>query len=191
MESKKVHLEGVGEILLERSRRAKHINLSVKPFKGIRVAVPRGVSFQEALGVARKKGPWLAKHLARMALVEKAVLSREAAPAVSPKAVRTILVRRLEELADRYGFTYNRVFIRNQKTRWGSCSSKNNINLNAKLVQIPRPLMDYTIMHELVHTRIKDHGPRFWEELSKYIRNPKELDRQLNAHWMLLVGVDD
>jgi predicted metal-dependent hydrolase len=90
-------------------------------------------------------------------------------------------------LAARHGFTYNRVFVRHQKTRWGSCSHKNNINLNARLVQLPQALMDYTILHELVHTRIKHHGPRFWEALSRYIPDSRALDRQLNAYWILLV----
>lgn len=187
MQSKKVILEGVGEILLERSSRARHINLSVKPFRGVRIAVPKGVSFNEALDIARNKSDWLAKHLARMALVEQTVLARNVESDISPSQARTILVQRLEVLAARHGFTYNRVFIRNQKTRWGSCSHKNNINLNAKLVHLPQSLMDYTILHELVHTRIKHHGPQFWEALSKQIPNPRELDRQLNAYWMLLV----
>ena len=151
--------------------------------------VPRGVSFQEALGVARNKASWLAKHVARMALVEQSVLARKEGHEISHSQARSILVQRLELLAARHGFTFNRVFIRNQKTRWGSCSHKNNINLNAKLVQLPQSLMDYTILHELVHTRIKNHGPQFWEALSKCVRNPKELDRELNAYWMMLVEV--
>jgi len=65
MQSKKVMLEGVGEIVLERSSRARHINLSVKPFKGVRVAVPKGVSFSDAMAVARCKAPWLAKQLSK------------------------------------------------------------------------------------------------------------------------------
>ena len=189
MQSKKIELEGVGEILLERSSRARHINLSVKPFKGVRVAVPKGVSFREALAVAQNKAPWLAKHLERMAIIEQTVLARKQEKRIPHSQARRILVARLGELAARHGFSYNRVFIRNQKTRWGSCSRKNNINLNAKLVQLPRSLMDYTILHELVHTRIKNHGPGFWEALAKYLPNPKALDRQLNAYWMLLVEV--
>jgi predicted metal-dependent hydrolase len=175
MQSKKVVLDGVGEILLERSARARHINLSVKPFRGIRVAVPRGVSFQEAFAVARAKSPWLARHL-------------DIETDLTPSQVRSILVERLDLLAERHGFRYNRVFVRHQRTRWGSCSHKNNINLNARLVLLPEALMEYTILHELVHTRVKNHGPAFWKELARCVPDPKALDRQLNDYWTLLVS---
>jgi len=188
MQSKKVVLDGVGEILLERSTRARHINLSVKPFKGIRVAVPKGVSFQDALAVARDKAPWLARHLARMARVEQMVRDRKIETDLTPSQVRSILVERLDLLAERHGFRYNRVFVRHQRTRWGSCSHKNNINLNARLVLLPEALMEYTILHELVHTRVKNHGPAFWKELAKCLPDPKALDRQLNDYWALLVN---
>ena len=188
--AKKMTLQGVGEILLERSSRAKHINLSVKPFKGVRVAVPDGVSFQDAMAFARARAGWLARHVARMAHIEQEVLRRPKSGVVDRKQARGAIVQRLETLAVRHGFTYNRVFVRNQKTRWGSCSHRNNINLNINLVQLPAELMDYTILHELVHTRIKNHGPGFWRELARHIAKPRQLDRELNQYWSLLVDVN-
>jgi len=77
---------------------------------------------------------------------------------------RIILVKKLDELAKAYSFKYNRVFIRNQKTRWRSCSSKNNLSLNVKLVRLPERLTDYVIIHELIHTRIKSHYKEFYAE---------------------------
>ena len=70
MSQKTVHIEGVGEVLLARSHRAKHIHLSVRPFLGIRVAVPAGVSFKQAAEAARARAGWLIKSLDRMALKE-------------------------------------------------------------------------------------------------------------------------
>ncbi len=187
MAHKKVVLEGVGEILLERSPRAKHITLSVKPFKGVRIAVPQGVTFQDALAVAQLKMPWLKKHLGRMALIEKEISAQSRHPIPDRQAARRLIVQRLDHLASLHGFAYHKVFVRNQKTRWGSCSYQNNINLNVNLVRLPETLMDYTILHELVHTRIKHHGRNFWEELAKYIPDPKKLDQELNRHWILLM----
>ncbi|MBU3981097.1 MAG: M48 family metallopeptidase, partial [Proteobacteria bacterium] len=69
MKSRKVEIKGVGEILLERSSRARHINLSVRPFKGVRVAVPYGVSFDKAEEVTHSKAGWIKKHLDRMELI--------------------------------------------------------------------------------------------------------------------------
>lgn len=188
MESKKVNLQGVGEVVLERSRRARHINLSVKPFRGVRIAVPRGVSFQQALAVAHAKSSWLKVHLGRMVLVEQQILALQKGPGgVDPVQARRMLVARLAQLAQQHGFVYNRVFVRNQRTRWGSCSRQNNINLNINLVRLPAALRDYTLVHELVHTRIKNHGPFFWAELARIIPDAKALDRELNRYWMVLV----
>jgi len=185
--SKTIHIEGVGQVQLHRSRRAKHICLSVRPYKGVRIAVPWNVSYNEAIGVAEEKADWLAKQLQRSARLEKEADAFNRQPPINRTVARTVIVDRLEELARRHGFTYKKVFIRNQKTRWGSCSADNNINLNVNLIRLPADLRDYTILHELVHTRIKDHSVRFWEELGKYVDQPREVDKQLNYYGPMLI----
>jgi predicted metal-dependent hydrolase len=187
MNSKIISLKGVGDILLERSSRAKYVNLSVRPFRGVRVAVPRGISFQEAVVVAQSKTQWLQAHLARMEVIERQILERRKSPPIDSAAARRSLVERLEHLSVLHGFSYNKVCIRRQRTRWGSCSHRNNINLNIHLVRLPEALIDYTLLHELVHTRIKNHGPGFWAELGLVIPNPRQLDRELNRYWMFLM----
>jgi predicted metal-dependent hydrolase len=99
---------------------------------------------------------------------------------------RRIIAQRLETLAQRHGFSYQRLFVRSQKTRWGSCSMQNNINLNVHLICLPSELMDYVILHELVHTRIKDHSIQFWNCLAQCIEDPKALDRELTRYEVLL-----
>jgi len=182
MRSKKVKIRGVGDVLLERSNRAKHMSLSIRPFRGARVVVPRGVSFVAAEKFAHSKTSWIKKHLEKMKFIEKqAEVLKENHPLDRGKAGKH-LVDRLDELCKRNGFKYNRVFVKNQKTRWGSCSDKNNINLNVNLMQLPDELIDYIILHELVHTRIKDHSHQFWEELSKFVEDPKRLDKKLRDY---------
>ena len=95
---------------------------------------------------------------------------------------KALLTGRLEHLAKNNGFTYNRVFIRNQRTRWGSCSSKNNISLNSQLAKLPNDLIDYVILHELVHTRKKDHSKAFWAELDKLVGNGKQMSAKLKNY---------
>ena len=177
--SVQIHLEGVGEVLLERSRRAKHICLSVRPFKGVRIAVPPGVSYDRAMEVAREKAGWIAKHQARMARVEQGAAHFDRQAPINRAVARRVIVDRLETLAQRHGFTYNKVFVRNQKTRWGSCSGADNINLNVNLIRLPRELMDYVILHELVHTRHRHHGPDFWRELGRHVDDPQGTDQRL------------
>ena len=93
-----------------------------------------------------------------------------------------MLLDRLRQLAEAHNFTYNRAFVKNQKTRWGSCSAVNNINLNVNLVRLPEELRDYVILHELVHTRHKNHGKAFWRELDRIVGNGKALQRSLGAY---------
>ena len=182
MRSKKVQIKGVGDILLERSNRAKYISLSIRPFKGTRVAVPRGVSFASAEKFAHSKTNWIKKHLDKMRFIEKQTEVLNESKPIDKVEAKKYLVERLDELCKRNGFKYNRVFLKNQKTRWGSCSDKNNINLNVNLLNLPDDLIDYVILHELVHTRIKDHSHRFWEELSKFVEDPKNLDKKLRDY---------
>lgn len=80
---------------------------------------------------------------------------------------RKLLPGRLAELALKHGFQYNKVGIRNNKRNWGSCSGRNNISLNLQMMKLPDELIDYILLHELVHTKIKNHGPLFWEKLDE------------------------
>ena len=187
MTCKIITITGVGEVLLERSRRARHINISLRPFKGVRVAVPRGVSYARAEAVTRSRMDWIKRHIKRMGAVEKAATEFRESDPIDREMARRQLAGRLTELAQQHGFEYNRVFIRNQKTRWGSCSAKNNINLNLNLVRLPHELIDYILLHELVHTRVKNHGIRFWNELNTLMDDAKGLDRQLNRYKAMLI----
>ena len=190
MKAKAEHIEidGIGQVLFERSKRAKHINISVKPFKGLRVAVPYGISFKKAKQVAQSKRSWIRKHLDKMKQVEK---EHDAFTKNSIKIDRTEarkkLVNRLNELSEQHGFSYNKVFIRNQKTRWGSCSAKNNISLNMKLVRLPDEMIDYVLIHELVHTRIKNHANGFWAELNRLVGDAKGMSKRLNEYKVFLM----
>ena len=176
-------IEGIGEILFERSTRAKRINISVRPFKGVRVAIPYRISFEKAMEFAGSKRDWIKKNLEKMRQMERdhKILSIKFNN-IDRGEARRILVKRLDELAKAHGFKYNRVFIRNQKTRWGSCSLKNNINLNLKLVRLPERLTDYIIIHELVHTRIKSHNKKFYAELERIVYDRKPLDKELKKY---------
>ena len=185
--SKTVVLKSVGTVLMERSRRAKRISVSIRPFKGVRVAVPLGVSFDKAQMFAQSKAGWIKKHLDKMEQLELRAKARAHTSPIDRSAARKVLIDRLNQLAKQYGFTYNRVFIRNQKTRWGSCSTKNNINLNVNLVGLPPELIDYTIIHELVHTRVKNHSRKFWDQMDALLGDAKKIDKKLSAYEVLLI----
>ncbi len=181
--SNTVEIDGVGPVLFERSKRAKHVNISVKPFTGVRVAVPDGLSFKKAEEFVNTKTDWIQRHLLRMKLYEEeSRLALDTSVDIDRSRAKRKLTRRLKHLAGKHRFTYNRVFIRNQKTRWGSCSHKNNISLNMKIIRLPEELMDYVILHELAHTRVKDHSNDFWSELNRLVGNGKGMASRLREY---------
>lgn len=96
---------------------------------------------------------------------------------------KKILPSRLADLAEKQNFQFQRVTIRNNKRNWGSCSSKNNISLNLQMMKLPDELIDYILLHELVHTEIKNHGPKFWEKLNEVTNNrARELAKQVKQY---------
>lgn len=92
------------------------------------------------------------------------------------------LPQQVAHLAQKFGFSYRNVTIKNAKTRWGSCSATNNINLSLHLMRLPQHLCDYVILHELAHTVEKNHGPRFWALLDRISGNARGLDNELKAY---------
>lgn len=94
---------------------------------------------------------------------------------------KNYLIQRLDFLSKKFGFNYQKVALRNQKTRFGSCSYCNNINLNINLMNYDFDVIDYVLIHELVHTKIKNHSADFWKEVEKYCPNYKALRRNLKG----------
>jgi predicted metal-dependent hydrolase len=96
---------------------------------------------------------------------------------------RKLLPGRLSELAARHGFQYGKVGIRNNRRNWGSCSGRNNISLNLQMMKLPDELIDYILLHELVHTKIKNHGPLFWEKLDEITgEKARELAKRVRSY---------
>ena len=152
----------VGEVLLVKSARSRSISIRVHPVKGVRVSVPRIVPFAAAVAFYKMKRNWVLEVMARQRerFKDVQVASPDEIEALRRKA-KAELPSRLAELSGRYGFVYNRVVIKHNATNWGSCSSKNNINLNLNIVRLPKVLQDYILLHELCHLRHHDHGHAF------------------------------
>jgi predicted metal-dependent hydrolase len=97
----------------------------------------------------------------------------------SVKLARNIIHNRLEFFNCHYNFVYNRVAIKNQKTCWGSCSQKANLNFNYKIINLPSEMRDYVIVHELCHLQELNHSKRFWNLVSQAVPNYRTLRRKL------------
>ena len=179
-----ITLPEVGDVLLERSYRAKHIIISVKPPSKIRVAVPVGVNFEKARKFAEQREYWIEKQLAKFS-------NSTAIPILDTFAGEELVVhkkyltKRVDDLAKQHGFKYNKLRFKVMKTRWGSCTAKNNISLNILMAHTSKRLQDYIILHELVHTRIKNHGNSFWVLMDRITGDAKGMHKELKEKYTL------
>ena len=185
--SQTIVLDGVGPVLFEKSRRARHIGLTVRASRGVRVTVPARVSFDEARRVALSKLDWIERTLARVERARdrcrEAVLAAEH---LDRRTARAHLAGRLAALAEEQGFTPGRLSVRNQGTLWGSASPSGRIQLNACLAVVPQDLADYVILHELVHTRVRGHGRAFWAELGRHCPDARRCQARLREYSLAL-----
>jgi hypothetical protein len=180
---KTVLIDGAGQVDFVKSKRARRLSISVRPFKPVRVAIPLRLSFKKAREYFDTNIEWVRKsseHIRKIEQSHKTTVLDE--PIVNKKYARQFLLGRLAQLADEHNFTYAKAAVRNQKTLWASCSHENNISLNINLIKLRPELIDYVILHELVHTRVKNHSKKFWAELDRYVPGSKKLDKLLRNH---------
>lgn len=99
------------------------------------------------------------------------------------RQTREHLVPRLQEISLKTGLRYDRIYVRRQRTRWGSCSRHRAISLNAKLLFLPSDLVDYVMVHELCHVAEMKHSKRFWERVERHCHDFRKLDSRLRELW--------
>jgi predicted metal-dependent hydrolase len=95
---------------------------------------------------------------------------------------KSYLIPRIDQLAKQYGFKYNKITVKDVKSRWGSCSGSNNINLNIHLMRLPEHLSDYIILHELCHTIHKNHGEKFHQLMEQITGGEKKFEKELKQY---------
>ncbi|MBQ1229817.1 MAG: M48 family metallopeptidase [Clostridia bacterium] len=131
------------------------------------VRAPRRMSEAAIRQFVTRHTEWIEKQLARLAEKERALgevipLTREEIYALAEEA-RVEIPKRVRYFAERLGIQYGRITIRNQRTRWGSCSSNGNLNFNCLLMLAPREVLDAVVVHELCHLKEMNHSKRFYE----------------------------
>ncbi len=127
---------------------------------------------------------WISEHLTQMKLEmlsRPEILSSEQLYALADQAVADISAR-LKKYAPLVGVSYGRVTIRNQRTRWGSCSNQGNLNFNCLLMLCPEAVRDYVVVHELCHRKEMNHSPAFWALVAEVLPDYKQQRTWLKAH---------
>ena len=152
----------IGDIVFRKRKGIRRVSIRVHPHRGVSVSVPYLVPYAAAIAFFRLKRDWVIQTIKRQQERYKDVPKADSQQIEAMRSqARVELPVRLAQLAERYGFSYNRVTIKHNSTNWGSCSSRNNINLNLNIVRLPAPLRDYILLHELSHLRHHDHGQAF------------------------------
>lgn len=172
------------EYTLRASARARRVRLAIQSGGRFVVSVPSRLKESVYESFIQQKSDWILEKIALM----KTKASAESVPISGAEWRRVKVValelvhRRLEFFNEQFGFTYHRVSIRQQKTRWGSCSREGNLNFNAKIAFLPPHLADYVIVHELCHLKEMNHSDRFWALVAQALPDHKERRREIRTH---------
>lgn len=160
--------------------RAKRLKVSIDRAGALTVSKPRFLSWVRAEKFLEQKKDWISERYKPQNL--ELIKRNKANYKRDKEKIRRIIKERLLHFCAFYGLDYKRLAIRDQKTRWGSCSKDGNLNFNYRLINLPESLRDYVIAHELCHRREFNHSPAFWELLAKYFPNYRQLRRELKQH---------
>lgn len=150
----------------------KSMAIQLTPDGQVIVRCPRRRSQQEIQSFVDQHRNWIEKNLIKLTPEEKVKLTPRELETLREQA-RVLIDARLKFFAPKIGVSYNRVTIRAQRTRWGSCSTQGNLNFNCLLALVPAEVMDYVVVHELCHRKELNHSPRFWREVAKIIPDYK------------------
>ena len=170
----------------------KTCQIQVKADGRVIVRAPRRMSDREIERFVREKSSWIEKALektrrARERTVDTEPLTEEEIDRLADMALEYI-PKRVEYYSEILGVEYGKITIRNQKTRWGSCSCKKNLNFNCLLMLTDKKVIDYVVVHELCHLKEMNHSDRFWAEVERVLPDYKESRASLKANGSAIIG---
>ena len=150
----------------------KTVAIQIKPDGQVVVRCPKRMRIEEARRFVESKTDWIEKHLAQRPLQDVAKYTPKEIEQLREQA-RKLIAERVKHFAPIVGVTYGQIAIRTQHTRWGSCSSKGNLNFNCLLALVPPEVLDYVVVHELCHRKELNHSARFWNEVERILPDYK------------------
>lgn len=159
-------------------RRSRRIRLTVQRNGRVLVTLPQALSFAVAKQFLLSHQEWVATQLTRVT-----VLTPAAWPSfhLTKARAKVAIIARLKHFNTTYGFTYKKISIKQQTSRWGSCSSQGNLNFNYRLLFLNPVLLDYVVVHELCHLEQPNHSRQFWQLVSRAAPDYQAHRRALHA----------
>ncbi len=157
------------------------MRLTVRCDGSVVVTAPPGVSLSVVEKMVSGKREWILSKLDLFKSVDSGAVrkfSRDDYLKHKDRALE-IIKERITFYGEIYRCSFNRICVKNQRTRWGSCSKKGNLNFNYKIIFLPEILRDYIIVHEVCHLRELNHSPKFWALVGRVFPNYLELRREL------------
>lgn len=169
------------EYTLKISKRAKRLRLSIGRNCSLIVTVPHRFNLNFAEKFIVDKAKWVLEKLDYFASISKlAVIKHTRADYLKYRPQAQLLAKqKVEQLNKYYNFKYRKITIRNQKTRWGSCSKKGNLSFSYRIVLLPEEITDYIIIHELCHLGEFNHSKKFWNLVRKTVPNYVDVRKDL------------
>lgn len=183
----KTHIEVI------RSKR-KTLAIEIRPDMRVVVRAPEKIPQKEIIKFVEEKQNWIKKHIAQMYFKAEEIKKQKKELALTNADIEKLCQKALSVIPDKVKYyaeimevTYGKITIRNQKTRWGSCSSKGNLNFNCLLMLMPDKVLDYVVVHELCHLKQMNHSKKFWMEVEKYMPDYKSYKKWLNENGGALI----
>ncbi len=181
---RKINLDGkIVDYNLNKNSRAKNISLSINLNGQVRLTMPKYFPIFLAEKFIKQKSKWLLEKIAHLQNNKSIFFIKSKNKYLGQKESALILIKdRVDYFNQFYNFSINKIVVKNQSTRWGSCSTKKNLNFNYKLIYLPEKLRDYIIVHELCHLKEMNHSVKFWMLVNQTIPGWKKIRKELKNH---------
>ena len=165
----------------------KSLSLQILPTGEVVVRCPRRMKTEQICRFVESKKAWIMTHLPKVQADRLPPLTARQREALVAQA-KARLPERAAYYAGIMGVTYEKITVRTQRSRWGSCSSRGNLSFNALLMLAPPEVADYVVVHELCHRKEMNHSPRFWAEVERILPDYRQSKRWLKENGQSLMG---